>query len=552
MMKKRIIISLCLLIALTSCYRDLGNYDYHDINEIDVAGIDDNYSVDVDDSLIITPTLTGTLYSDTSRFTYSWEIGSQTVSQEHDLRMQMNLLPGFKYSRYIITDKQTGVKTYKVFGVNVSSSTAGDLIVVLSKYQGRAELSYLRLDKPSNWAVNYFRNRTGESLGNNPQQLSVLYSFSGRQSNMPFVNRNGRVIALVDNVGHLIDKTTMLPDTVTSVLTMEAYLGLISYPKPEISGYKSEFFNEGIELWRQNIYGTQMMGDFMEISNGHLFTVASMAPSIWTHSFYYDIASPYKDGYLSPFGYWDDMTDTPKQAGYELGDFIVFDRVNGRFAVAGPWGDMSSIDETDVHSFPGYTMLWGAATNRPNNTSIAVLSNGSNCRLVLLMNGEDAETGVVTKKIAAEISGGAVVLPSSKFYMMRYNDNLFFCSGNAVYRYNIMDISSGLQPSERNKLLDLTQFGYSKDAVITDICVSRTEKTMLVGVSRYGNDREANGEEAKGDLLYFDLDSGAGTLTYNAAKSHKGIAGIPVDVEIKYQTHYRNGVNLSGELKDNI
>ena len=552
MMEKRILSCLCLLVALTSCYRDLGNYDYHDINEIDVEGIDDNYSVDVDDSLIITPTLKGTLYSDTSRFSYSWEIGSQTISQAHDLRMQMNLLPGFKYSRYIITDKQTGVKTYKVFGVNVSSSTAGDLIVVLSKYQGRAELSYLRLDKPSNWAVNYFKERTGESLGTNPQQLAVLYSFSGRLNNMPFVNRNGRVIALVDNVGHLIDKTTMLPDTAASVLTMEAYLGLISYPKPEISGYKSEFFNEGIELWRQNIYGTQMMGNFMEISNGHLFSVASMAPSIWTHSFYYDIASPYKNGYLSPFGYWDDMTDTPKQAGYELGDFIVFDRVNGRFAVAGPWGDMSSIEETDVHSFPGYTMLWGAATNRPDNTSIAVLSNGSACRLVLLMNATDAETGVTTKKIAAEISGGTVVLPSSKFYMMKYNDNLFFCSGNAIYRYNIMDISSGMQPSERNKLLDLTQYGYGKDAVITDICVSRTEKTMLVGVSRYGTDSEASGDEPKGDLLYFDLDSGAGTLTYNAEKSHRGIAGIPVDVEIKYQSHYRNGVNLSGELKDNI
>ena len=75
---------------------------------------------------------------------------------------------------------------------------------------------------------------------------------------------------------------------------------------------------------------------------------------------------------------------------------------------------------------------------------------------------------------------------------------------------------------------------------------------MLVGVSRYGNDAEAEGEEAKGDLLYFDLDKGAGTLKYNAEKSHKGISGIPVDVQIKYQTHYRNGVDVYGTLRDNI
>lgn len=536
-------IALAMPVALTSCYRDEGNYDYHDINEIEVEGIDDNYSVDVDDSLVITPALRGTLYSDTSRFTYSWEIGPQMIAETHDLRMQMNLTPGFKYSRFIITDKETGVKTYKVFGVNVSSSTAGDLIVVLGKYQGRAELSYLRLDKPANWAVNYFQSRTGQTLGKNPQQLCVLYSYSGRQDNMPFVNRYGRLIALVDNVGHLLDKTTMMPDTVAQTLTMEAYLGLISYPKPEISGYKSEFFNEGIALWRQNVYGTQMYGDFMEISNGHIFSVASMAPAIWTHSFYYDVASPYRNGYLSPFGYWNDMTDTPNQAGYSLGSFIVFDRVNGRFAAASPYGRMTAIAEDNVRAFSNHNLIWGAATNRPNTTSIAVLSDGSTCRLLLLEG---------TSKLAAEIGGGNVVRPTSKFYMMKYNDNLFFSSGNAIYRYNIMDISSGVQPSERNKMVDLAQLGYDNEATITDICVSRTEKTMLVGVSRYGSDTEAVGDEPKGDLLWFDLDSGSGTLTYNAEKSHKGIAGIPVDVEIKYQTHYRNGLDLSGNLKDNI
>ena len=557
-MNKNIIWSgaIALLPLLAGCYKDEGNYEYHAINELEIKGLEDNYTVDADDSLIITPELQGTLYSDTARFSYSWEIGTDEVSKSHDLRIQVDMTPGYKYSRYIITDKETNVRTYKDFGVNVSSSTAGDLILVMSKYQGRAEMSYLRLDKPANWAVNYFMNRNkGRSLGSNPLQLAVLYTKSPK--NMPFVNANGRVMAIVDNVVNLIDKNTMLYDTISPVLTVDAYLQTVSYPKPSIEAYKSEFVSEGIALWRKVTYNEQHYCHFIEVSAGRLFYAAMMSPmSYWTTDYFYDVASPYKNGYFSPFGYWDDMSDTPsgrlQQAGFELGDYIVFDKVNGRFAFSDPYGDVYSIEVEDVPQFQGYTMQWGSATNRPNNTSLAVLNDGSQCRLVLLQDGKNSTSGSATKKLAGNVSGGSVMTPNSRFYMMTYNDYLFFCNGNSLYRYNIMNIGSGIAPAEKDKVFDLTQYGYDASAVITDICVSRTEKTMLVGVSRYGNDKEGMGDEPKGDLLYFDLDKGTVTLTYQAEKSHKGISGIPVDVEIKYQNHYRNGEDMSGVLKDNI
>lgn len=557
-MNKNIIWSVAIALPplLAGCYKDEGNYEYHAINELEIKGLEDNYTVDADDSLIITPELQGTLYSDTARFSYSWEIGTDEVSKSHDLRIQVDMTPGYKYSRYIITDKETNVRTYKDFGVNVSSSTAGDLILVMSKYQGRAEMSYLRLDKPANWAVNYFMNRNkGRSLGSNPQQLAVLYTKSPK--NMPFVNANGRVMAIVDNVVNLIDKNTMLYDTISPVLTVDAYLQTVSYPKPSIEAYKSEFVSEGIALWRKVTYNEQHYCHFIEVSAGRLFYAAMMSPmSYWTTDYFYDVASPYKNGYFSPFGYWDDMSDTPsgrlQQAGFELGDYIVFDKVNGRFAFSDPYGDVYSIEVEDVPQFQGYTMQWGSATNRPNNTSLAVLNDGSQCRLVLLQDGKNSTSGSATKKLAGNVSGGSVMTPNSRFYMMKYNDYLFFCNDNSLYRYNIMNIGSGIAPAEKDKVFDLTQYGYDASAVITDICVSRTEKTMLVGVSRYGNDKEGMGDEPKGDLLYFDLDKGTVTLTYQAEKSHKGISGIPVDVEIKYQNHYRNGEDMSGVLKDNI
>ena len=539
--------------SLTGCYKDLGNYDYHAINELQVDSLRQTYAVDVDDSLIIQPILKGTLYGDTARFTYAWEMGGQTVSTSHDLRMKINQVPGYKYSRYVVTDKENGVKSYFEFGVNVSSSTAGDLVMVLSKYQGRAELSYLRLDKPANWAVNYFKDRIGHSLGTTPQELAICYTESAR--NAPFVNRFGRVMVLVDNVVNLIDKSSLQPDSVNPVLTKEAYLQLVSYPKPDVPEYKSEFVREQVDLWRFVTYGQQMNNYFMEISAGKLFT-ATLAPSIWSSSYSYNGASPYEKGYFAPYGYWDDMSDTPddknKQAGYNTGSFIMYDQVNDRFAYANGYGDIYSIDEADVKAFPGYNLLWGAATNRPNNTSLAVLNNGNQCRLVLLQDGKGANNGKSTKKLVAEISGGSVMDAQTKFYMSKYNEGLYFSTGNTLYRYNILNITSGVTPSSRDKVISLTELGYDSEARITDICVSRSEKTLLVGVSRYGSDSEAAGDEPKGDILYFDLNIGTGELTYNAAKTAKGVAGIPVDVEIKYQTHYRNGVDVYGNVKDNI
>ena len=85
-MNKNIIWSgaIALLPLLAGCYKDEGNYEYHAINELEIKGLEDNYTVDADDSLIITPELQGTLYSDTARFSYSWEIGTDEVSKSHD------------------------------------------------------------------------------------------------------------------------------------------------------------------------------------------------------------------------------------------------------------------------------------------------------------------------------------------------------------------------------------------------------------------------------------------------------------------------------------
>lgn len=543
--------------SFSGCYDDIGNYDYHAINELEVDSVRASYACDVDDSLIIQPRLKGSLYSDTTRFSYLWQIGGSDIATTQNLNLKVNMTPGLKYSRYIITDKETKVKKYHEFYVNVSSSTAGDLIMVLSKYQGRAELSYLRLDKPSEWTVNYFKDRFEKELGTEPKQLAVLY-ISGDKF-FPFANQSGRIMTLTDNRISLLDKNSLSPDTLTPELTADAYYQDFIGEKPDISGYKSEFISNIIGNdwrpglgggWYQSVVSTQISGGTLYMAElGNLFE-NTVSPSL---------QSPHSSGYLAPFGYWDQMDHAvgkpgrPPQLGYVRGSFIMFDQSVYSFVYLHSKGMISRISPKDIPAYPDHTLLWGSATSE--DYSLAVLANGNNCRLILLQDGKSLDNNKPTKLKIAEVSGGTAMNAQSRFYAMKFNTYVFFSAGNKLYRYDLNEMrNNNTVPGETHKTLDLTTLGlgYTSEAMITDICVSRSEKTLLLGVSRYGNDSQAADEQVKGDILYFDLDASNGRVQLNREKSRPGISGIPVDVEIKYQTFWRDGKNEKEELVDNI
>ncbi|WP_316791614.1 PKD-like family lipoprotein [Pedobacter frigoris] len=550
MKKCNIIIFILSGFLLSSCYKDLGapESQYHEINELTIEGVNEQYAKDVDDSLSIHPGVKGTLYSDTSKFSYAWEFNNNIVSRKLNLDIKVDMTPGNKISRFIIEDKQTGVKKFVRFNLNVSSSTAGNLIMVLSKSKGKAELSYLRLDKPANWAVNYFESRYGYPLGINPQQLGFVMAEASSAANAPFVNGYGRIMVLADDQLALIDKRTLAPDPVQT-LTGAAFTGVASYPPPNTSGYKPEFFTQGISIWRSNAYGTgfQHMVEFPLISGGALY-FATLAPSVWAPSFYYNKKSVYgESGYFSPFGYYDTMTPTANgnlfQHGYTLGNFMVFDRVFGRFAYSS-YGTSYNIPTTNVKAFPGHDLIYGSATSQ-SGTSFAVLKTSANALRFLLLG----KVGNVYS-LPGEVSGG-VATDKSKFYNMKTSPYLFFTAGNKLYKYNILDIMSNNVPNEGHAVISLTTLGYSADAVITSMTVSRTEKSLILGVSRYGTDKDGNGEENKGDVLVFNLDKTGLGLTLK--EKYVGVSGIPVDVKIKYQTHWRDGKANGGLVElDNI
>ncbi len=144
---KRIINAVMLLAAVlwTSCYEDKGNYDYNQLTEVQISGIEDKYTVYVGSDMKIPVEITykNGILKDVS---YEWRINGEVVSTEKDLDIpvKFDVKPGL-YADFSVIDNETGIKTMKMFTVNVSTEFYNGWLI-LSDEGDHSVLSYLRND----------------------------------------------------------------------------------------------------------------------------------------------------------------------------------------------------------------------------------------------------------------------------------------------------------------------------------------------------------------------------------------------------------------------
>jgi len=547
--------------ALTSCYKDLGNDVYHEINELEIKGLLSRYERDQDDSLKIPVDLSGTQYSDTSKFTYEWEIARRIVGTHKDLNIKVNMNLGDQFGRLTITDKTNGAKSYFRFNLRVSSSTAGDLIVVLSKYKGEAELSYKRLDKEGDFAINYYKERFGESLGTIPKNIYINYNFMGAQTPFTFVDTRGGVQVLTGEGLKVIDKNTMGPNINPDKITGASFAALLPpYPVPDVSNFKPEFVLYQAGMWIYTPYGgINQGGNMLLISNGALYHNAMSMGSKTVR-----VNQRLESGYLAPALCYASVVNSVSPAtkpqntrGYELSEYLLlFDNINGKFVYSNGGSYPSRILTADkknpqeyLQSFPGYKMIYASHTSTPNKC-VAILHNGIQAKIVYLTvpsNATQAKTMPFAIEGVAEVSK-EILREDSKFYTMRYAPYLIFSSGNKIYRYNVLSAIGNSTPTD--VIANLSTMNYDADATIPCFTVSRTEKTLLIAVSRYHNDAELNETKPMGDVVSMNLNSSSISLEFN--KKYEGVSGKATDIQIKYQMFYRDGLNKDGVLADKI
>ena len=532
---KSILFIFCILILVCSCYKDKGNYEYNEINQLEIGGkIDSVILCDQMDILHIPVELKGTQYDDTSRFSYTWEINKKEVAYTKDLNIYANFPLGEVVGRYIVTDKELGTKAFKVFKIKVSSSTAGDAILVLSKYKGHAELSFKRLDKANSvFTPNYYYDLVGNYLGTEPKKIHRNYVPEEG-------NKNSGLKIETDHKLKCLSDETLVEIGEDVFLDQHFFINRsMSYP-PEVPVFDVQSFSHLTTGAEENSKGACM------------FLIANN--ELWHDQYMYMFGmsvnltqlckkSPLNGKFSSAF-----FLPSLKTSGaqkYETPELIyLFDETAGQFitmSLMSPSGSVCS----EIGDYPGYRLMYGTHT-ASLNYAVAVLEDDVQSKILYLKlpaKANEANTIPPTLVGSADVSFD-ILNKTTSFYSMKNEGYLLYATGNKLYKYNLHNLENGIAPSTQDAIASLSDFGFQEDAEITCMAVTRTEQEVVLGVSRYGSDKDGMSDELKGDVLVLNM------KTMELIKKYEGVSGCPVDVIIKYQKFLRDGKEDGSTVSD--
>lgn len=198
-MKKYLIFWACLLtlgVLATACYKDLGNYDYTELNEVTIdtanRGILPDYSVFRYDTLEINPNIifngeevhNNTAISD--KLTYTWAIFQgttggfvhtrDTLSRERVLKAPILKPAGRWVIVLAVKDVESDVETFQRFGLQIDE-VLSDGWMVLYEREGDTDFGLIVDDWSKRGVVqprtfmDLYRNSNGQHLEGTPKAL---------------------------------------------------------------------------------------------------------------------------------------------------------------------------------------------------------------------------------------------------------------------------------------------------------------------------------------------------------------------------------------------
>lgn len=167
-----------------SCAEDEGNYDYNEVNQLIISGIENRYEVEQFSDINISPTVTGSQSFNESDYSYMWFIyrynskeKPDTVSYEKNLNVEIAKAPATNYALvFQATENATGRTTYKKSDLSVVNTYSKGL-AILSDVEGMAQVSFI--NSLENVTENAFEAVNGRPLGHGPIGIWLV----GRNSN---------------------------------------------------------------------------------------------------------------------------------------------------------------------------------------------------------------------------------------------------------------------------------------------------------------------------------------------------------------------------------
>ena len=475
--------------VVIACYEDKGNYDYREINEVRISGIDKQYKVGRWDTLAISTQVENSLVENSS-LVYAWYLDHVKVATTKDLNYIVTEKPKTYNARFEVVDTTLdNVRFFQDFEVTVFSQYS-EGIILLSEEEGNPYISFLNtIDNPTNevtydvFALENGKNLQGEALA---IEQSDPYSYGG----VLFVHTS--------KASHQLDPVLLKEIAV--------YNGnSCTEPNPDYNmtycyfeGIVPEFGTAiGID---GRVYPKQARQDRF------------MAPSLKPIHVYGD-EGQLVDYNLSP------MALTSRNT------VLVYDNLSGRFMYFSTSYSIPSFDENqyDVaqisETYIGLPWVgWGKNINGGTYgySSLFYDANINKAALVRAhtyagkMRGSDSLV-ILTEHHLAK---------NSKMVINSANNRLYYSDGaNKIYMLNLSD------PEFKFVSLDFNT-DLPKDSKITMLKVSRDNLALYVGVE------SSRQEKHYGDVYKLDIKDGK-ILAY-----YKGMGGKPIDLIEKISVDY--------------
>ena len=142
---KKLYILCFMAVWLSGCFKDKGNYDYDNIYALNVSFEKGSYSVTFGDTLKVEADLGRTVAPDTSRYSYTWTVGDESLPEWNTrfLEWPANKVIKADYVMVNVKDNVTGVvystrAHLNVIGVYETSNSW----MILSENGGKSQLSF--------------------------------------------------------------------------------------------------------------------------------------------------------------------------------------------------------------------------------------------------------------------------------------------------------------------------------------------------------------------------------------------------------------------------
>lgn len=209
---------LLVMMALPGCYKDKGNYAYHQINDITITTVADTFHVTRLDTLRITPVIQAALTPDTGRLKYEWDayldpsfvvdttapesskIVVLSTQRNLDIQVLLNAESSGPYDLDLkVTDTVTGVGYFKHLFLYVNSTLQNGWMLLEQK-SGYSDISMITPNDTVFHGVFSAANPTA-ALPLSANQLQSFYINSGGMGALNFV--------LTTNGGYVLDHNTL-------------------------------------------------------------------------------------------------------------------------------------------------------------------------------------------------------------------------------------------------------------------------------------------------------------------------------------------------------